>query len=155
MEEIRVLESILSPGLQTFLDTHLGHKLYKVEQWITLTLCGSSAHDVGTGGWRKCCGGMLHSLPQAIRSCPTSKFARIVSKRSSCSVGTPTKLNFSASSAGNKKSGAPRATFGLSLWMWAADRPWSICDAYCAFLFYWLIFYRYIFKRASSRSAMC
>lgn len=50
MAEIRVLESILSPGVQTFLDILLGHKPNEVVQRITLTLCGSCAHDVGKGG---------------------------------------------------------------------------------------------------------
>lgn len=142
MAEIRVLESILSPGVQTFHDILLGHKLYKVVQWITLTLCGSSAHDVGGwvgGSW----GDMRLRLPQPIRSWLTSKFARVVSKPSGCLEGSPD-ATFQLCSL-ETKSETPPAPSGLSQWMWTADHLCSICDTYRAFLFDWIII-KYILK---------
>lgn len=47
MQEISVSESILSLKVQTLFDILLGHTYYRAEQWITLTLCVSAAHDRG------------------------------------------------------------------------------------------------------------
>lgn len=153
MAEIGVLESILSLGVQTFLDILWGRKLHKVVHWITTTLCGRCG--MTWKGWRKCFGGMLLSLPLPIRSWLTSRLARIESKHSICLVGSPTKGNFSALLTGNQVWGAP-ATFGLFQWMWITAHYWSICDTYCAFFFFLDLFkHIYAFKKAHCSLAMC